>query len=78
MKHMLPSLTAIGFCTLALTSAAADPTALVPTRAAVTDMPDIVDMSYADPRSWDRVPPVADGAYVKQEVAERLSGRGNG
>jgi len=27
--------------------------------AAVTDMPDIIDMSNADPRTWQSLPPVA-------------------
>jgi hypothetical protein len=28
-------------------------------RAAVTDMPEIVDMSHADPKSWHNLPPPA-------------------
>jgi hypothetical protein len=84
MKNMLPSLMGVVLGTLALNSAAADPTAPLPSRpdgvwhAAVTDMPGIIDMSHADPRTWDRLPPAAHGAYVKQEVAERLSDRGKG
>ena len=84
MKDMLPPLVGIVLCTLALNSDAADPAALLLTRpgqelhAAVTDMPDIIDMSHADPRTWDRLPPAARSAYVKQEVAEKLSDRGNG
>jgi len=84
MKNMLPSLAGIVLCALALNSAAADPTALRPTRpgqelhAAVTDTPNIVDMSHADPKTWHSLPPTAGGAYVKQEVAEKRADRGNG
>ena len=84
MKDMLPPLVGVVLCTLALNSAAADPAAPLPMKAgkelhsAVTDMPDIIDMSHADPKTWDRLPPAARGVYVKQEVAEKLSDRGNG
>src|SRR4029450_1594552 len=84
MKTMLPSLRGVVLCPLALNSAAADPTAPLPTKpdegwhAAVTDMPGIIDMSHADPRTWDRLPPAARGAYVKQEVAEKVSDHGKG
>jgi hypothetical protein len=61
MKGMLPSLTGIMLCTLASHSAAVDPTLSTKTgetlHAAVTDMPDIIDMSHADPKTWHSLPP---------------------
>jgi hypothetical protein len=84
MKEMLPSLMGIVVCALALNCAAADPTAPLPTEpgqelhSAVTDMPDIIDMSHADPTTWHSVPPTALGANVEQEVAEKHGDRGNG
>ena len=84
MKDMLPPLVGVVLCTLALNGAAVGTTAPLPPKpdeewhAAVTDMPDIIDMSHADPRTWDRLPPAARSAHVKQEVAEKLSDRGNG
>jgi hypothetical protein len=63
MKGMLPSLTGIMLCTLASHGAAVDPTLSAKTdealHAAVTNMPDIIDMSHADPRTWHSVPPTA-------------------
>src|SRR5262245_43558816 len=84
MKGVLPSLMGIVFCALALNSAAADPTTLLPTEpgeewhAAVTDTPNVIDMSHADPKTWHSLPPTAGGAYVRQEVAEKRADRGNG
>jgi hypothetical protein len=91
MKELLPSLTGIllcMLCTLAWHVADADTTLPLSTkpgeelRAAVTDMPDIIDMSHADPGTWHNVPtalPIAlPGAHVRQEIAENRRDRGNG
>ena len=58
-------LTAIMLCAATLNGATADPAAPLQTKqgeelhAAITDMPDIVDMSYADPKTWNSLPPAA-------------------
>jgi hypothetical protein len=87
MKRLLPSLTGIGLCmlcTLAWHGASAEPTLPLPTepseelRAAVTGMPDMIDMSHADPVTWHNVPPALPGAYLSQEIAENDRDRGNG
>ena len=86
MKELLPLLTAIALCllyTLTWRGAGADPRPLyvVPgqeLRAAVTDMPGIIDMSHADPRTWHSLSPALPGAYLRQEVAENHRYRGNG
>ena len=87
MKRLLPSLTGIMLCTLAWHGAGADTTLPLSTepgeelRAAVTDMPDMIDMSHADPRTWHSLPPALPGAYVRQEIAENPENpgdRGNG
>jgi hypothetical protein len=84
MKELLPSLTGIVLlmlCTLAWQGAGADATLPLSTapgdelRAAVTDMPDIIDMSHADPRTWHSLPAALPGAY---EIAENRRDRGNG
>ena len=68
MKGMLPSLMGIMLCTLASHSSAADLTVPLSTKtgeelhAAVTDMPDIIDMSHADPKTWHSLPPTAQGS----------------
>ena len=64
MKGILPALMGIMICA-ATHGNAADST--VPLqyetgkemRAAVTDMPEIVDMSHADPKTWHSLPPAA-------------------
>ena len=64
MKTLL-QLTGILLCAATLYSATADPAAPLQTKqgeelhAAITDMPDIVDMSYADPKTWNSLPPAA-------------------
>jgi hypothetical protein len=87
MKGLLPSLTGVVLCmlcTLAWHGASADPTQPLSTepgeelRAAVTDMPDMIDMSHADPSTWHTVPPALPGAYLRQEIAENDRDRGNG
>jgi hypothetical protein len=60
MKRMLLTLTGIMLCTAALHSAAADTTkASEELHAAVTDMPDVIDMSHADPKTWHSLLPAA-------------------
>jgi hypothetical protein len=87
MKELLPSLTGIllcMLCTLAWHVAGADTTPPLSTepgqalRAAVTDMPDIIDMSHADPRTWHNLPTALPGANIRQEIAENHRDRGNG
>ena len=64
MKTLL-ELTGIMLCAATLHCATAEPAASVQTKqgeelhAAITDMPDIVDMSYADPKTWNSLPPAA-------------------
>jgi hypothetical protein len=54
MKGILLLLTSIMLCAATLHSVAADEL-----HAAVTDMPDIIDMSRADPRTWHTLPSAA-------------------
>ena len=71
MKGLLPALTGIVLCmlcALAWHGASAD----------VTDMPDVIDMSQADPITWHSLPPALPGAYLRQEIAENPRDRGNG
>ena len=64
MKLLL-QLTGIMLCAATLHGATADPAASLQTKqgeelhAAITDMPDTVDMSYADPKAWHSIPPAA-------------------
>ena len=58
MKRMLLLLTGIMLCTAHLHSAAATK-AFDELHAAVTDIPDVIDMSHADPKTWHRLPPAA-------------------
>ena len=63
MSRILLALTGITLCAT-LPSVAGDPAQLQThreeeLRAAVTDMPEIVDMSYADPKTWHSLPPAA-------------------
>jgi hypothetical protein len=87
MKGLLPSLTGIVLCmscALAWHGASADTTPPLATepggelRAAVTDMPDMIDMSHADPRTWHTLPTALPGAHARQEIAENPRDRGNG
>ena len=57
MKRMLLGLAGIMLCT-SLYSAAATK-AGEELHSAVTDMPAIIDMSHADPKTWHRLPPAA-------------------
>ena len=62
MKQILLPLTGIMLCAATLHSAA-DPAAPPQTKqgkelhAAVTDIPDVIDMSHADPGTWHSLPP---------------------
>jgi hypothetical protein len=65
MRRIFLALTGIMLCAATLHSNAAD-TALPlqgeigkEKSAAVTDMPEIIDMSYADPKTWHRLPSAA-------------------
>jgi hypothetical protein len=64
MKTVL-LLTGIMLCAATLHGATADTAAPLQTKqgeelhAAITDMPDTVDMSYADPKTWISLPPAA-------------------
>jgi len=64
MSRILLALTGIALCAT-LPSAAADDAASFQTgqvkqlHAAVTDMPEVVDMSYADPKAWHSLPSAA-------------------
>ena len=86
MKELLPSLTGIVLyllCAFAWHGAGADPRPLTAQpgrefRAAVTDMPGIIDMSHADPRTWHSLPAAHPGAHVRQELAENERHRANG
>ena len=75
MKEFLLRLTAVMLC--AATSAAADPAVPGQTNqevhAAVTDTPDIIDMSNADPRTWQRLPPAQVYDQVLVHEGEFLS-----
>jgi hypothetical protein len=65
MKRILPSLTGVMLCATTLHSAAADSTVPLDSEmgkelhAAVTDTPEIIDMSHADPNSWYSLPSAA-------------------
>jgi hypothetical protein len=65
MKRILLLLTSVMLCAATLHSATADPAVSPQTNygdelhAAVTDMPDIIDMSHADPRTWHTLPSAA-------------------
>lgn len=65
MKTLL-ELTGIMLCAATLHNATADPATSLRTKqggeelhAAITDMPDIVDMYYADPKTWNSLSPAA-------------------
>jgi hypothetical protein len=87
MKELLPSLTGIVLCmscALAWHGAGADTTPPLSTepgkelRAAVTDMPDMIYMSHADPRTWHSLPTALPGGHFRQQFAENHRDRGNG
>ena len=65
MKGILLVLPGVMLCAATLHSAAADPAVPLQTKtgeelhSAVTDMPDIIDMSHADPKTWHSLPPAA-------------------
>lgn len=65
MKRILPPLMGVMLCVLPLHSAMADPAVSLQTKegdelhAAVTDMPAIIDMSHADPKTWHSLPSAA-------------------
>jgi len=65
MKEILLPLTVIMCCAATFQSAAADPAVPLQVKqgeeshAVVTDLPDIIDMSHADPRTWESLPPAA-------------------
>jgi hypothetical protein len=65
VKRFLLPLTGILLCAAAPQNASADSAVSLQTEmggqlhAAVTDMPEIVDMSYADPAMWHRLPRTA-------------------
>ena len=76
MKAILLSLTGAMLYAATLHSTAADPAVPLQTKtgeelhSAVTDMPDIIDMSHADPKSWHSLPPAAQvyDEVLAQEV----------
>ena len=65
LKRILLPLTGIMLCAATFQSAAADPALFLQTKhgeephAVVTDIPDIIDMSHADPKTWHSLPPAA-------------------
>ena len=63
MKEFPPKLIGVMLCAATLNSAdgrtVAPQTPVEEVHAAITDMPDIIDMSNADPRTWKRLPPAA-------------------
>jgi hypothetical protein len=74
MKGILPSLAGLMLIASTLHSGAAE--CLLQSKssknlhAAVTDMPDIIDMSHADPKTWHSLPPEAQG--YRQVLAPEL------
>jgi hypothetical protein len=62
VKSFLLPLAGTLLCAVALQSASADPAVSLQTemggrlRATVTDMPESIDMTYADPATWHRLP----------------------
>lgn len=65
MTEFLLKLTGVMVCAAIMHSIAAERAVPLQTKqveelhAAVTDMPDIIDMSNADPRTWQSLPPAA-------------------
>ena len=68
MKRILLPITGVMFGVVTLDSAISDTAAPLQTtqstelRAAITDMPHIIDMSHADPKTWHTLPS-ADAVY---------------
>jgi hypothetical protein len=85
MKGILLVLPGVMLCAATLHSAAADPAVPLQTKtgeelhSAVTDMPAIVDMSHANPKSWHSLPPAAqvyDQVLSKEvQLPTHFSGR---
>jgi hypothetical protein len=59
MRRILVVLTGMMLCAATLHSDPALPRQGEEMSAAVTDMPGTIDMSYADPKTWHRLPPAA-------------------
>ena len=76
MNGTLLTLTSLMLTALALNAVAPDPAVPHQLRAAITDMPKIVDMSHADPKTWNRLPR-AGPVYLAEEVGftSRFSSR---
>ena len=76
MKGILLVLPGVMLCAATLHSAAADPAVPLQTKtgeelhSAVTDTPEIIDMSHADPKTWHSLPPAAQvyDQVLAQEV----------
>jgi hypothetical protein len=85
MKGILLVLPGVMLCAATLHTAAADRAVPLQTKtgeelhSAVTDMPDIIDMSHADPKSWHSLPPAAqvyDQVLAKEvQLPTHFSGR---
>ena len=84
MKRILPALTGIMLCAATHSNAGDSAVPLQcetgkEMRAAVTDIPEIVDMSHADPKAWHSLPPAAqvyDQALSQQmELSVQFSSR---
>jgi hypothetical protein len=66
--------------TCAMLSVATNPAIpLQSQHSAVTDMPAIIDMSHADPKTWHSLPPAAEGIFDVAELkkAARMSALGH-
>jgi hypothetical protein len=76
MKGILPSLASLMLCASTLHSGAADTEGFLQSKAAeevhaaVTDVPNIIDMSHADPKTWHSLPLEAQG--YGQVLAQEL------
>lgn len=79
MNGMLLSLTGVMLFALTLHSAAADTKVPLSTKidivlhAAVTDMPDIIDMSHADPKTWSSLLPTAQRSVWASTIEIKFS-----
>jgi hypothetical protein len=78
MKRILLSLMRVILSVATVHSAAADSTVPLESKmgeelhAAVTDMPEIIDMSHADPKSWYSLPPAAQVYDYDQGLAQEV------
>ena len=76
MKGILPSLAGLMICASTLHGGAADPDGFLQSKiakdahATVTDVPDSIDMSHADPKTWHSLPLEAQG--YGQVLAQEL------